>query len=183
MQVDFGRVDAEKEKTLVTEDDVSTLPTLVVYVRGRRVHFTGPHTHDAVVTFIQKLLAPAFHVVSDLPSLTTRLQQLAAQFQRQPFVTVRLPVTLTLHTCASPQVVCRCRSSSHCLIRRAMGDVLAPQVLGSFDDDADSDEFIDFKQLSKDLAAVVRFGCTQSRRVTFVCGNADRACVAWVALS
>ena len=81
-------MDAAKEKALVTEDDVSGLPALVVYRSGKRLLFTGQHTRRAVMMYITKLLAPPYDTVADKDALLAVVSSRAAKFDRQPFVTV-----------------------------------------------------------------------------------------------
>ena len=87
-QVPFGRVNAEREKGLVVEDEVTALPTLVIYLRGKRVSYTGQHTSVAVLRFVHKLLAPSLQPLASEVHLHQALAQVQQEMAHQPFVVV-----------------------------------------------------------------------------------------------
>ena len=54
MQIPFARADADKVKSLVEGNEISTLPALVFYNRRKAVVYEGYHAVEPVVEFIQK---------------------------------------------------------------------------------------------------------------------------------
>jgi hypothetical protein len=85
-------VNAEREKALVAEDEVSSLPALVLYHLGTRVQYAGQHTSSAVMQFVDKLLAPAYTPVGTEGDLVRTLATLRRNMGSQPHVLVRSAV-------------------------------------------------------------------------------------------
>lgn len=74
-----AKIDADKYRSMIEKYDISFYPTLKFFTNGYPTDYDGPHSANALVTYVRRLTAPAIEVYSSESPLRKFLKTLESE--------------------------------------------------------------------------------------------------------